>query len=106
MYQVQFFPYTGLSTLPETFDSRRDAREYAAERLRRIRKRYQVATLTRGASWETIEPDGLHMIPDSLGVLSISHVLFECRECGYCHETREEMAECCQENRNDYDDYA
>ena len=43
------------------------------------------------------------MVPDACGTLCLTHVTFECRECGHQHETREDAAQCC--TNVDADDY-
>lgn len=95
MYQVIRFPYCGLSIPVRNFETAADAREHVAGFLRRMRGRYPVQTLARGARWEVCEPDGAAMVPDACGTLRLEHVTFECRECGSQHETRDDAAECC-----------
>lgn len=95
MYSVKHTSYSGLSGIPEVFEDRERARTECAHRLRRLRKRYPVVTLTPGETWEVREPEGCAMVPDACGVLHLRHITFECAECGGEHETRDEAADCC-----------
>lgn len=98
MYRVQFFAYCGMSGVPRTFESLRDARDYAAARLARAHARgCRPYTLVPGKRWEIPEPDDVMMVPDDCGELVIRHDTFECRECGCAHETRDAATTCCAE---------
>lgn len=101
MYRVQHHAYSGLSGIPALFDERREARDLAAEKIRRARRRFRVVTLKRGAQWEVQEPDDCTLVPDACGTIAIHHTTFECRECGCDHETREQAAQCCNGDDNE-----
>lgn len=105
MYRVQMHSYCGLSNLPITFDESGDARDCAASKLRRARRRFRVVTLERGKQWEIQEPEDCAMVPDACGTLAIHHTTFECRECGSDHETREHAGQCCAFNDEEIFDY-
>jgi hypothetical protein len=95
MYSVRHVSYCGMAGVPEVADDLRAARDECARRLRAFRKRFPVATITRGMEWEIQEPEGCKMVPDACGTLAIRHVTFECRECGSQCETRDVALECC-----------
>ena len=95
MFQVNHFGYCGMADVPSTYECSEHARDYAAERLRRYRRRFRVVTLEPGKAWEICEPDNCTMVPDACGTLRLSHITYECRECGSACETREEWAHCC-----------
>lgn len=98
MYRVQHHAYCGMSGIPATFEERCEARRCAAMRLKRLRKRFTVVTVKRGARWEILEPEECAMVPDQCGILAIHRHTFECRECGFDHDTREAAHECCAES--------
>lgn len=100
MYKVNHASYCGTDSVPSCFDERQEARDYAADRLRRYRRRFNVVTLKRGAQWEVCEPDDAAMVPDACGTLSLSHVTYECRECGCQCDTPHDALHCCY-NRED-----
>lgn len=95
MYSVNHSSYCGMRDVPACFDNREEARAYVAARLRRYRHRFPVATLSRGVEWEILEPDGVAMVPDACGVLSLDRTVYECRECGWGHDTPSEALHCC-----------
>lgn len=96
MYRVNHSSYCGMRDVPACFDEATDARQYAAQRLRRYRKHFQIATLETGKEWEILEPeDNAAMVPDACGILAIEHVTYECRECGGAHETQADALHCC-----------
>lgn len=97
MYRIQHVAYCGMPDVPACFNTSEEAREYAAERLRRYRRHYPVTTLKRGAKWEILERDDSVMVSDSCGVLSLEHVTYECWECGFAHDSREDTLRCCRE---------
>jgi len=95
VYTVQHFSYCGMSGIAERFDDSTDARAEAADRLRRYRRRYRVAMLTRGQEWEILEPENCAMVPDSCGILTLRRQFFQCRECGSRYDTRHDALHCC-----------
>ena len=95
MYRLNHVAYCGMPGVPEYFDDPQDARKDAAERLRRYRRRYAVTTLERGKEWEIMEPEDSVLVPDACGVLYLSHITFECKECGTACETKTEARQCC-----------
>lgn len=98
MYHVKQFPFCGLSMLPRVLDDRAEARDYAAELLRRRRRQgFPVSILNVGQSWEVGEPEGAAMVPDQCGTIELVHQTFECTECDCEHETRDDARECCTE---------
>jgi hypothetical protein len=90
-----------MSGVPSCFDDRAEARRYAAERLRRYRRRFPVTTLERGAKWEILEPDDAVLVPDACGTLNLEHVTWECRECGFAHDSQHDALHCCAEYGRD-----
>jgi len=104
MFQVNHFAYCGMADIPATHEDRRDARRHAAQRLKRYRRRFPVVTLERGKAWEIQEPADCTMVPDACGTLRLTHITFECRECGHEHETREESIHCCADYGHDCDE--
>ncbi len=94
-YRVNHYAYCGMSGVPEDFSSREDARDYAAQRLRSYRKRFEVVTLEKGKRWEVLEPEDCSMVPDACGELVLTRKTFECRECGSSHDDRDAAAGCC-----------
>jgi hypothetical protein len=101
MYIVEHYGYCGMQTFREAFGDRADARDYVAERLARFRRRFTVQTLGRGESWEILEPEGCMMVPDSCGTMRLVRVGFECPECGFEHDTKQEARECCAPEEDD-----
>jgi hypothetical protein len=99
MYRINHHAYCGMGGVPACFEERADARQYAAEQLRRYRKHFAVTILERGKTWEVLEPENCAMVPDACGTLSLSHETFECFECGYGHESKHDAAHCCILNR-------
>jgi len=95
MYKVTFTSYCGMSNVPQSFDALEDARNYAAQRLSSLRRRFKIATLQRGKEWEVLEPENAIMVPDACGILYIQHCTWACRECGCEHETSEDAVQCC-----------
>lgn len=96
MYTLRAFPYCGLSMPAETFSESLDARQAAADLIRRRRRQgFPVLTLARGASWEVCEPEGAAMVPDACGTIELSRVTFDCPECGTAYDDAEGRAECC-----------
>lgn len=102
MYSVKHVSYCGMVGIPEVHEARSDARTECAHRLRRLRKRFPVVTLTPGAKWEIQEPEGAVAIPDACGTLVLRHVTFECRECGHGCETRDNALACCADDGSNY----
>ncbi len=98
MYSIQFRSYCGMSDIPESFEEGVAARDAVAQRLRSARAQgHTVVTLESGESWEVLEPEDSQMVPDWAGTLRLSHLTYECRECGSKHETHEAALECCSE---------
>ena len=94
-YKLRFVAYCGMGYTIGEYETRDDARSAAADRLRSLRREYAVTTLTQGTSWEILEPDDAVLVPDECGTLSLLHITYECCECGYCHETRDDARVCC-----------
>lgn len=95
MQRVQHHSYCGMSGVPACFDTRAEARQYVADRLRRYRRNFQVTTLESGKQWEILEPSDCAMVPDACGTLSLQSVTYECRECGCQHDTPHDALHCC-----------
>lgn len=75
-YIVRFAPHCGMSGHSETFESLDDAREHCAEILRdRWRTGHPVVRIAEDGrenlAWETGEPKGCAMVPDTAGILSL-----------------------------------
>lgn len=104
MYIVQHHAYCGLSSIAERYDTEHEAREDIAYRLRRARRRYPVAILTRGFSWEIQSPDDAVMVSDACGTLTLTHEQYECRECGCEHDTLDDAFACCAYTGEDWTD--
>lgn len=103
MYSVRQHSYTGLSGIPEVFDSHTRARDEIAHRITRARGRgFPVVTLSKGATWEIMEPDGAAGVPDACGTLHLNHITYECRECGHQCETRDAAIACCRDDADNY----
>lgn len=105
MYKVTFHAYSGLSGFPHEFETREDARDFAARRIASFRKRTKVTTLKAGLEWESLEPEDAAMVPDYAGTLVLEHITFECRECGSPCETGEDATLCCVDEDSSADDY-
>ena len=98
MYTLKFASYCGMGWDLGTFDDRAEARAEAAEVLRRRRADgYEIATRAPGRRWEVLEPEDSAMVPDECGELYITRQTFECRECGFAHDTDEARRACCME---------
>jgi hypothetical protein len=97
MYQVEHISYCGMRGIPTCFDTEEEARQYAADFIRRYRRRYKLTTLQPGEKWEVLEPENTVLVPDACGVLSIEHVTYECFECGTHHDTKHDALHCCAE---------
>lgn len=92
---VNHYAYCGMPGIPEEFDTYAEARSYAAEQIREYRRDFAVTTLERGRQWEILEPEDCAMVPDECGVLCIKTRLFDCRECGSQHESKDDAYSCC-----------
>lgn len=103
MWRVRFMAYCGMSGIPETFDTKEEARAEIAKRIRYARrKKRPVSILTPGEKWEFETPDDAGMVADHEGTLSLHHVTFKCRECGFDHEDKETARKCCTEEQYSY----
>lgn len=105
MYKVKFSSYCGMSSFPDHFELREDARSHAAFLILRARQDFKVTTITRGEHWEVLEPENAVMVPDQCGSLYIEHITYACRECGSRCETGEDATLCCVEEDSSADDY-
>lgn len=80
------YAYCGMSVPYTDVETVADARVRAACLIRlRRRQGYPVTTLTRGASWEVLEPDDSVMVSDKCGVICLKPtkpVYVECWSCG------------------------
>lgn len=98
MYHLKFAAYCGMGWTIGSFEERGEARSEAASILRQRRSDgYAIATLKQGREWEVLEPEDSVLVPDECGQLYITHQTFECRECGFKHETDEARRACCLE---------
>jgi len=97
MYTLKHAGYCGMKDYSETFDTLQEARAQAAFMLRDYRENYPVTTVRKGEEWEIMENESCVMVPDDCGILWITHVFFECRECGSNYENEEDARGCCQE---------
>lgn len=103
MYRLRHVAYCGMLTFSESFDEQEEARQAAAEFLRKMRgKGFVCVALERDrekqeGQWEVLEPDDCALVPDECGVLRLSHITFECRECGSQLETKQESLDCCSQ---------
>ena len=95
MYRVNTHAYCGMPGVPACFDTAKEARAYVVRKLRRLRRDFHVTILERCASWEVLEPSDCALVPDACGIISLEHVTYECRECGFPHETPHYALHCC-----------
>lgn len=99
MHHVQFFPFCGLSMRRIDFSEEADARQYIADRLRRLRRagmRVRSLRFNGTVAWESIEPGTAVAVPDTAGVLESWEAFeHECRECGSRYDDRDDAAACC-----------
>ena len=101
MYYLTRYAYCGMRVPVGTFECRDDARRAAARALGQFRAEgFPVVTLDRGECWEVCEPDDAVMVPDACGTIVLRRESFECRECGFDHDTRDDAAACCAESFN------
>jgi hypothetical protein len=96
-YSVTHTGYCGMTYSHETHDDRSDARRHVAEILAKYRGRAPIAVLERGQEYEICEPENAAMIPDWAGYVRLAHVTYECHECGFACETRDDARACCAE---------
>ena len=94
---VKHIGYCGMLDIRDSFDTLAEARSHAADLLRTYRQDYKVATIERGESWEILEPDDCAMVPDDCGILRITRITHECRECGSLYDSADDAAICCNE---------
>lgn len=105
MYKLDFAAYCGMTFPISYLDDRAESRAIAARKIRAGRRRGRVVTvLDRGKEWEMLEPVDSLMVPDDCGTLHLSHITFECDECGHGAETRAEARECCRGELETFDD--
>ena len=64
--------WSGLSGIPETFETEEDAREEIAGRLREARSRGLLVGSVDGSSWEIHEPEDAGSVPDLAGWIRLS----------------------------------
>lgn len=95
MYSVKHVSYCGMVDVPACFETAPEARGYIAARIRRYRRYFPVTTLETGAAWEIQEPVDCVAVPDACGCIRLTHVTFECRECGNACETLSDALHCC-----------
>ena len=96
MYHVRFYAHSGLSGLPREYETREEARAYAARRLRNLRRSgHRCYTLARGEEWESQEPEDCALVPDTAGLLCLTRSVFRCRECDSAWDTRDDALVCC-----------
>jgi hypothetical protein len=96
MYHVSHNAYCGMQTLSRYVDDESEARQIVADRLSRLRRKYPVQTLTKGKTWEILEPADCVMVPDACGVISLEHITYACEECGSEHEESGGAFWCCK----------
>ena len=71
-YNVRFSAYCGMMIPVEENVDYDDARDACARYLKYLhRKGHETVTLVKGASWESLEPEGCFMVPDTAGILSL-----------------------------------
>lgn len=107
MYIVKVSPYCGLSMPVDTCETEMDARGLVADILRRARRKGRpIAVIEPRKVWEICEPDGAHMVPDDCGTVRIQHITYDCRECGFSHESRDDAMRCCTDIPEEFECYA
>ena len=100
MYRVRFMAYCGMLTRDEKCETEKQARFVVARILKHRRKTYPCTTLEKGKMWEVMERDDAVMVSDRCGTLHLDRDTFECRECGFEHDTKDDAWRCCSEIEN------
>jgi hypothetical protein len=108
MYKVGFVSFGGFSQIPEAFDTKEEARDEAAKRIVKARRKgLTVNIVEKGEEWEVQYEDS--GVGDNEGYLSIRHITYPCRECGFACETLDDatngsanLDELGYANREDY----
>jgi hypothetical protein len=109
MYTVKFSAYCGMSsTVDDPVETPQEARQIMADYIRRKREHghYVSRAATRRPTAEGIPVFEIEtesnrsgtFVTDDDGLLFVQHHTFECRECGYEHETEEARQQCMEDH--------
>lgn len=104
MYTLEHFGYCGMRTIHRTYSDESEAREAAADLLRKFRRKFDTQTITKGSQWEILEPADSVMVPDMCGCLYLTAETWQCKECGCEYANQDAAMQCCAYEPDDYDD--
>ena len=101
MFHLVTHSYCGMSLPHVSTEDRAWARSQTAALLRKRRQAgFRVILGSRTAdyrSYEVLEPEDCHLVPDECGIIALRRELFECGECGSEYEDRDAASSCCRE---------
>ena len=101
MFHLITHSYCGMSLPHLSTEDRAWARSQTAALLRKRRRqglRVILGSRTEDyRSYEVLEPEDCHLVPDECGIIALRRELFECGECGSKYELKADAYLCCTE---------
>ena len=101
MFHLVTHSYCGMSLPHLTTEDRAWARAQTAALIRKRRRDgFRVILGSRTAtyrSYEVLEPEECHLVPDECCIIALRRELFACGECGSEYDQQEAARQCCCE---------